>query len=65
MSVKELIKNEVDRLPENVLVEVYDFIQFLEVKKERNLLAMASQELSVPSFQKIWDNEEDAAYDNL
>jgi hypothetical protein len=65
MSVKELIKNEVDRLPENVLVEVYDFMQFLEVKKERNLLARASQELSAPSFQKIWDNEEDAAYDNL
>lgn len=65
MSVKELIKNEVDRLPENVLVEVYDFMQFLEVRKERNLLAKASQELSAPSFQKIWDNEEDAAYDNL
>ena len=65
MSVKELIKNEVDRLPENLLVEVYDFMQFLEVKKERNLLAKASQELSAPSFQKIWDNEEDAVYDNL
>jgi hypothetical protein len=65
MSVKELTKNEVDRLPEDVLVEVYDFIQFIEVRKERNLLAMASQELSAPSFQKIWDNEEDAAYDNL
>lgn len=34
MSVKELIKNEVDRLPENLLVEMYDFMQFLEVKKE-------------------------------
>jgi hypothetical protein len=65
MSVKELIINEIDRLPENVLVEVYDFIQFLEVKKRRNLLAKASQELSAPSFQKIWDNEEDAVYDNL
>jgi hypothetical protein len=65
MSVRELIKNEVDRLPENILAEVYDFMQFLEVKKERNLLAKASQELSVPSFQKIWDNEEDAVYDNL
>lgn len=65
MSVKELIKNEVDRLPENLLVEVYDFMQFLEVKKERNLLAKAFQELSAPSFQKIWDNEEDAVYDNL
>ncbi len=65
MSVRELIKNEVDRLPENLLIEVYDFMQFLEVKKERNLLAKASQELSAPSFQKIWDNEEDAVYDNL
>ena len=65
MSVKELIKNEIDRLPENLLVEVYDFIQFLGVRKERNLLAKASQELSAPSFQKIWDNEEDAVYDNL
>ena len=65
MSVKELIKNEVDRLPENLLAEVYDFMQFLEVKKERNLLAKASQEMSAPSFQKVWDNEEDAVYDNL
>jgi hypothetical protein len=65
MSVKELIKNEVDRLPENLLAEVYDFMQFLEVKKERNFLAKASQEMSAPSFQKVWDNEEDAVYDNL
>ena len=65
MSVKELIKNEVDRLPENLLAEVYDFMQFLEVKKERNFLAKASQEMSAPSFQKVLDNEEDAVYDNL
>ena len=65
MSVKELIKIEIDRLPENILVEVYDFIQFLEVKKERNLLVKASQELSAPSFLKIWENKEDAEYDNL
>jgi hypothetical protein len=40
-------------------------MQFLEVKKERNFLAKASQEMSAPSFQKVWDNEEDAVYDNL
>jgi len=65
MSLRELIKKEIDGLPENILIEVYDFMQFLEVRKEKNLLARASQELSVPSFQKIWDNEEDAAYDKL
>jgi hypothetical protein len=65
MSVKEIIKNEIDKLPENLLSEVLDFIRFLESKKERTMLAMASQELSTASFQKIWDNDEDAVYDSL
>lgn len=65
MSVKEIIKNEIDKLPENLLAEVLDFIQFLERKKERTLLAKASQKLSTTSFQKIWDNDEDAVYDSL
>lgn len=65
MSVKELIKKEIDKLPENMLAEVYDFVRFLEVKKERELLVRASQKLSRSSFERIWDNEEDAAYDRL
>lgn len=65
MSVKEMIKNEIDKLPENLLQEVFDFIQFLEIKRERNLLVKASHELSKTSFEKIWDNEEDAVYDSL
>jgi len=65
MSVKEIIKNEIDKLPENLLSEVLDFIRFLESKKERTMLTMASQELSTASFQKIWDNDEDAVYDSL
>ena len=65
MLVKELIKEEIDRLPESILMEVLDFIRFLETNREKNILARGSQELSVPSFQKIWDNEEDAVYDSL
>ncbi len=65
MSVKEIIKNEIDKLPENLLQEVLDFIQFLESKRERTLLAKASQEMSLPSFERVWDNEEDAVYDSL
>jgi len=65
MSVKEIVKNEIDKLPENLLQEVFDFIQFLEIKRERTLLVKASQELSRASFNKIWDNEEDAVYDSL
>jgi hypothetical protein len=65
MSVKDLIKKEVDRLPENALAEVLDFIQFLELKVEKESFIKASQRLSERSFEKIWSNEEDAVYDNL
>jgi len=65
MSVKEMTKKEIDKLLENLLPEVFDFIQFLESKRERIVIARASQDLSAASFRKIWDNEEDAVYDNL
>ena len=65
MSVKDLIKNEIEKLPESFLLEVYDFIQFLEIKEEKERLIKASEELSRKSFEKVWDNEEDAVYDSL
>lgn len=65
MIIKELIKKEIDKLPEDILAEVFDFIQFLESRKGRGLLAKSFQELSIPTFQRIWDNEEDAVYDTV
>lgn len=65
MSVKDMIKKEIEKLPESILAEVFDFIQFSELKREKNILAKVSQELSTASFQKIWDNKEDAVYDSL
>lgn len=65
MTVKDLIKKEVERLPESVLTEILDFIRFLELKQEKHPLANASQKLSETSFEKVWNNEEDAVYDNV
>ena len=65
MIIKELIKKEIEKLPEDILAEVFDFIQFLESKKGRDLLARSYQELSIPTFRRIWDNEEDAVYDTV
>ena len=65
MIVKEMIKKEIDKLPENLATEVYDFIIFLETRREKELLTKTAQSLSVPSFEKVWNNEEDAVYDNL
>jgi len=65
MTVKDIIMKAVDRLPENALAEVLNFIQFLELKAEKDTFVKASQRLSERSFDKIWSNEEDAVYDNL
>ena len=62
---KEVIKREINKLPEDVLGELLAFIQFLETKREGDLLARSSQALSAGSFQRIWDNEEDAIYDTV
>ena len=65
MSVKDLIKNEIEKLPENLLEEFFDFIRFLEIKREKVLLTKAFQKLSMTSFEKVWDNEEDTVCDSL
>ncbi len=65
MTIKERVKTEVEKLPENLLAQVLDFIEFLESKKGQRSVAKECQELSSASFQKIWDNDEDAVYDNV
>ena len=65
MSVKDLIKNEVDRLPESVLIQVYEFIQALEARNDSDDRVKSSMEQSAASFQRIWEKDDDAAYDNL
>lgn len=65
MSVREMIKNEIENVPDEILVEVFDFIQFLIYKQEKESLANFAQLRSEKSFEKVWDNEEDAIYDNL
>ena len=65
MTLKDIIRQEVEKLPESALSEVLDFIQFLELKHEKDILAKGMQQLSMKSFDAIWNNEEDAAYDNL
>jgi len=65
MSVKDLIKNEVDRLPENALIQVYEFIQSPGANKDIEDYVRSSQVPSVSSFQRIWDNDDDSAYDDL
>jgi len=65
MSVKESIHQEIDNIPDDILMQVYNFTQFLVYKQENEKLAKLAQNISEKAFEKVWDNEEDTVYDNL
>jgi hypothetical protein len=57
--------NKICRLPPEKVAEVEDFVDFLRHRSEDNTLISAVSKLSEGSFQQVWDNKEDAEYDNL
>ncbi|KAF5428551.1 Protein of unknown function (DUF2281) [Candidatus Methanophagaceae archaeon] len=64
MEVKELIAEEIEKVPEPYLRELLDFIRFLERKAvaQKMDLAIASES----SLKKDWlSSEEDAAWKDL
>jgi hypothetical protein len=46
-------------------IEVEDFIDFLRQRHDDKQAVLAANQLSEPAFARIWDNLEDAAYDDL
>ena len=61
---QDLIKKIRMFAPER-LAEVDDFVDFLRQRiNDRGLIRSASK-LPESTFSKVWDNPEDAAYDNL
>ena len=65
MQVEDLIDN-LKGLPPERVVEVEDFIDFLaQRERDDRRLIQAATKLSEESSKQVWDNEEDAAYDQL
>jgi len=60
----ELVK-KIRELPEEQIKEVDDFIDFLHQRRAEGSLRAAMTTVSDPVFQRIWDNPDDAAYDQL
>ncbi|MCU0291023.1 MAG: hypothetical protein MUF10_03405 [Thermoanaerobaculaceae bacterium] len=52
-------------LPPEKLVEVEDFVDFLRVRDDDRHLVTAAARLSEAAFAAVWDNPDDAAYDQL
>ena len=53
------------RLPPERIAEVEDFVDFLQSRDEVRALTRAAMQSSQAAFAKVWDNEDDAAYDQL
>jgi hypothetical protein len=52
-------------LPPDKITVLEDFIDFLLTRSEDRLLIYMGNKLSEAAFTKIWDNPEDAEYDEL
>ena len=61
---EETLTEKIRNLPPERVAEVEDFVDFLVQRENRRLVKTATK-LSEDAFQKVWDNTDDADYDNL
>lgn len=63
--VEPALLAKLQQLPPQRLAEVEDFIDFLRSREEDRALVHTAAKAAEPTFAKVWDNAEDAAYDRL
>ena len=61
----EQLLEKIDRLPEERVSEVEDFIDFLILREQDRRLARSVSAASESALAKVWDNPEDDVYDKL
>jgi energy-converting hydrogenase A subunit M len=61
---QELIA-KIRRLSPSLMIEVEDFIDFLSQRRDDREVVLAVAQMSESAFAQVWDNSDDAAYDNL
>ncbi|GET43967.1 DUF2281 domain-containing protein [Microseira wollei] len=64
-TLEQRILEKIRQLPPEKVIEVEDFIDFLNQRNADLSLTLAATKLAEPAWEKIWDNPEDAAYDDL
>ncbi len=60
----ETLIEKILNLPPERISEVEDFVDFLAQRDDQRLVQAATR-MSENAFEQVWDNEEDAAYDQL
>jgi len=64
MAVEALIEKIRSLSPEKAAA-VEDFVDFLRLRDDESRLSQAAARLSEEAFAEVWDNPEDAVYDEL
>jgi Protein of unknown function (DUF2281) len=64
MPAENILFEKIKVLPPQKIAEVVDFVDFL-MQREDQKLVQSAMKLSENSFSKVWDNDEDAIYDEL
>lgn len=62
--VKQVIE-KLEHLSPGRLAEVADFIDFIQQRDQDKRLRQDYAQASEASFNKVWDNDDDAIYDDL
>lgn len=62
MSTREALSEEIKKIPEDLLKELYEYLQFLKLKAEKLDTHLASEDV----LSRDWNSpEEDEAWKNL
>jgi len=61
---EQVLIEKIRELPPDKAAEVEDFVDFLAHRDDRRLTRAAGK-LSQRAFEKVWDNPDDAVYDEL
>jgi hypothetical protein len=56
---------KIDSLPPERVAEVEDFVEFIRLRDQDQQVRTAVTRAAEPSFERVWDNPDDAAYDAL
>ncbi len=64
-SAEQVLIDKIKQLPPQRMAEVEDFVDFLRAREDESRLTHAAAQTSEASFAKVWDNDDDAAYDRL
>lgn len=62
---EQTIIEKIKGLPPERVAEVEDFVDFLRARNDDQRLTQAATKASAPAFNTVWDNLEDADYDQL